>query len=440
MTTPLDCIRNVATPLDGGSHDYDRLLDQAGERSFVLLGEASHGTREFYRMRAEITRRLIEEKGFEAVAVEADWPDALRLSRYARQDSDDELGEAFNDFERFPRWMWRNHEVRDFIAWLRQHNDGRPAQRQVGFHGIDVYSLHRSVAAVVEYLERVDPQQASIARQNYACFDHADDPFRYGREAAFGISQSCEDGAVAMLTELLGNADRYLRKDGPRAADEQFYAEQNARVVINAETYYRAMFGSRVDTWNLRDDHMTDTLEELRQHLRARGGQGKVVVWAHNSHLGDARATEMGSGRGQHNVGQLARERFGEEETLLVGFTTHTGFVSAAQDWDGPVEHRWVRPSLEGSYERLFHDSGLGRFYLPLDSEQVAPLQEPRLERAIGVIYRPETERVSHYFQASLTHQFDAVFHLDDTSAVEPFEKGDLWRPEIIPDTYPFGV
>lgn len=440
MATPLDCVCDAATRLDGSIGDYDRLLDQVGERGCVLLGEASHGTREFYRMRAEITRRLIAEKGFEAVAVEADWPDALRLSRHARHDSDDEPIEAFGDFQRFPRWMWRNHEVRDFIAWLRQYNAERPAQSRVGFHGMDLYSLHRSAEAVIAYLEGVDPEQARIARESYACFDHADDPFRYGHDATFGISQSCADGAVAMLAALLNNADRYLRADGRRATDEQFYAEQNARVVTNAETYYRAMFGSRVDTWNLRDGHMTDTLAELRRHLRSQGGQGKIVVWAHNSHLGDARATEMGWGRHQHNVGQLVRERFGEEETLLVGFTTHTGYVSAARDWDGPVEHRWVRPGLENSYERLFHDSGLERFYLPLDSERVAPLLEPRLERAIGVIYRPETERLSHYFQASLPRQFDAVFHIDETSAVEPFEKGELWRPEVVPETYPFGV
>ncbi|MCG7598756.1 erythromycin esterase family protein [Halomonas sp. McH1-25] len=440
MTTPLESVRNVALRLDGAMSDYDALLEQIGERPIVLLGEASHGTREFYRMRAEISRRLIEEKGFEAVVVEADWPDALRLNRYARHDGDDTLMNAFADFQRFPQWMWRNHEVRDFLAWLHQHNAGRDRARQTGFYGLDVYSLHRSAEAVIEYLQGIDPDQAKLAREGYACFDHADDPFRYGRDAAFGINKSCEDTAVRLLADLLEKSTQYLREDGRRAADEQFFAEQNARVVINAEAYYRAMFGSRVDTWNLRDDHMTDTLAELRQHLRDQGGQGKLIVWAHNSHLGDASSTEMGWGRFQHNVGQLVRQRFGAENAFLVGFTTHTGYVSAAQDWDGPVEHRWVRPSLDGSYERLFHESGLDRFYLPLTDERTAPLREIRLERAIGVIYRPETERQSHYFQASLPSQFDAVFHLDETNAVEPFEKGELWRPEVIPDTYPFGV
>lgn len=440
MTAPLDCVRNVASRLDGRMSDYDRLMEQVGERSIVLLGEASHGTREFYRMRADITRRLIEEKGFEAVIVETDWPDAQRLDRYVRGDSDDALEQAFSDFQRFPRWMWRNDEVRDFIVWLERHNAEREPARHVGFHGLDIYSLHRSAEAVIEYLEGVDPEQARLAREGYACLDHTGDPFHYGRDAAFGLSRTCEDAAVTMLASLLEKADDYRHRDGRRAADEQFFAEQNARVVINAEAYYRAMFGSRVDTWNLRDEHMTDTMAELRQHLREQGGEGKIVVWAHNSHLGDARGTEMGWGRHQHNIGQLARQRFGFEETLLVGFTTHTGHVSAAHDWDGPVEHRWVRPSLEGSYERLFHDSGLDRFYLPLDTEGVEPLQELLLERAIGVIYRPETERPSHYFQASLPRQFDAVMHIDETTAVEPFDTGDLWRQEAIPETYPFGV
>lgn len=440
MTTPLDYVHGNATRLDERDSDYDRLLDQVGDRELVLLGEASHGTREFYRMRAEITRRLIREKGFEAVVVEADWPDALRLNRFARGDSEDSLKEAFDDFQRFPQWMWRNTEVRDFIGWLREYNVGRPSGQQVGFHGLDIYSLHRSAEAVIEYLEGIDPEQARIAREGYGCLDHGGDPVRYGHDAAFGLSRICEDAAVSLLADLLEKSNQYLRPDGRRSIDDQFFAEQNARVVVNAEAYYRAMFGSRVDTWNLRDEHMTDTIAELREHLRRHDGQGKLVVWAHNSHLGDAQATDMGWHRGQHNVGQLVRHRFGAERTLLVGFTTHTGYVSAARDWDGPVEHRRVRPSLEGSVERVFHDSGLERFYLPLQGEEAAPLRSPLLERAIGVIYRPESERISHYFKASVADQFDAVFHLDETTAVEPFDKGDLWRPEEVPETYPFGV
>ncbi|MDX5377908.1 MAG: erythromycin esterase family protein [Halomonas sp.] len=439
MTTPQDYVRDNAIPLAGRSSDYDRLLEQVGERSLVLLGEASHGTAEFYRMRAEITRRLIREKGFEAVIVEADWSDALRLNRYARGEDDDTLKSAFDDFQRFPLWMWRNTEVRDFIGWLKEYNAGKHADEQVGFHGLDIYSLHRSAEAVIEYLEGIDPEQARIAREGYGCLDHGGDPVRYGHDAAFGLSRICEDAAVRLLADLLEKSTGYLREDGRRSRDEQFFAEQNARVVVNAEHYYRAMFGSRVDTWNLRDEHMTDTIAELREHLRRQGGQGKLVVWAHNSHLGDAAFTDMGWHRGQHNVGQLVRHRFGSDQALLVGFTTHTGFVSAARDWDGPVEHRKVRHSMEGSVERLLHDGGIGDFYLPL-GERAAPMKEPLWERAIGVIYRPESERISHYFKASVARQFDAVFHVDETRAVEPFDKGELWRPEEVPDTYPFGV
>ncbi|MBB3189183.1 erythromycin esterase family protein [Halomonas cerina] len=440
MTTPLACVRELATPLEERDRDHDTLLEQVGDRPFVLLGEASHGTAEFYRMRAAITRRLIEEKGFEAVLVEADWPDALRLDGFVRGGSDDTLSEAFDDFQRFPGWMWRNHEVRDFIAWLAEHNASRPLAQQVGFFGLDLYSLHRSAEAVIDYLERVDPDQAELARQGYACLDHRGDPFHYGRRAAFGLSPSCEQAAIRLLVALRQKADAYLRADGHRAEDAQFFAEQNARVVVNAEAYYRAMFGSRVDTWNLRDDHMTETLSELHDYLRRQGGLGRVVVWAHNSHLGDARATEMGWRQAQHNVGQLARRRFGAERVLLVGFTTHTGHVTAASDWDGPAEHRWVRPALGGSVERLFHHSGLDRFYLPLMSARADPLRASLLERAIGVIYRPETERASHYFRACLAEQFDAVYHLDETTAVEPLDPGPSWRREAIPDTYPFGV
>ncbi|APE32295.1 erythromycin esterase [Halomonas aestuarii] len=440
MTTPLACVRDLATRLDGRTSDHDALLAQVGDRPFVLLGEASHGTAEFYRLRAAITRRLIEEQGFEAVLVEADWPDALRLDRYVRGGGEDSLAEAFEDFQRFPHWMWCNHEVRDFIGWLRQYNARQPLAKKAGFHGMDLYSLHRSAEAVIEYLEGVDPEQAEVARRGYACLDHRGDPFHYGRNVAFGLSPSCERASVGLQVRLMEKASAYLAADGRRAVDAQFFAEQNARVVVNAEAYYRAMFGTRVDTWNLRDDHMTETLAELHDHLRRQGGAGRVVVWAHNSHLGDARATEMGWGQGQHNVGQLARQRFGAERVLLVGFTTHTGHVTAARDWDGPAEHRWVRPSLEGSVERLFHQSGLDRFYLPLLSGRAEPLKAHRLERAIGVIYRPETERGSHYFQACLSDQFDALYHLDETTAVEPLAPGASWQREAIPDTYPFGV
>lgn len=434
----LDAIRSAAVVLSESAHDYDPLIRMVGDRAFVLLGEASHGTHEFYAMRAQITRRLIEEKGFDAVAVEADWPDAYRLNRYVRGMGDASIDEAFGDFQRFPTWMWRNQDVRTFIQWLQTHNAKIPTTAHTGFYGLDLYSLYRSADAVIDYLESVDPDQATIARRLYVGLDHVRDPQSYGYEAAFGLRPPCRDEATTLLTELVRKAPAYLSQDGQAAQDEQFFAERNAYVVLNAEHYYRAMFGGRTNTWNLRDAHMVNTLFALRQHLRASGRQGRIVVWAHNSHLGDARATQMGE-RGEWNVGQLLREQTGATQTLLVGFTTYTGHVTAARDWDAPAERRWVRPARKDSYEHLLYTTHLDRFFLPL-KEVYEPLAAPLLERAIGVVYRPETELASHYFNTSLSAQFDAVFHLDETTAVEPFDITEHWIEHEPPDTYPFGL
>ena len=437
---PLDVVRSAAVRLDDTPADYDDLLAMVGDRSFVLLGEASHGTHEFYAMRAEITRRLIEELGFDAVAVEADWPDAYRLNRYVLGSGDGSLDEAFSDFQRFPTWMWRNRDVADVIAWLHARNAGVAEATRVGFYGLDLYSLYRSAAAVVDYLEELDPPQADAARRLYRALDHVGDPQAYGYQAAAGLRHDCRDEAAAMLSALIRNAPTYLSGDGRSALEEQFAAERNARIVLNAEHYYRAMFGSRVSTWNLRDAHMVETVLALRRHLRAGGRPGRIVVWAHNSHLGDARATEMGE-RGEWNVGQLLRQEAGPDHTLLVGFTTYTGHVTAARDWDAPAERRWVRPAHTDSCEYLFHRTRRDRFFLPLRGEDMADaLSPPMLERAIGVIYRPETERASHYFRASLTGQFDAIFHLDETTAVEPLDSGEHWTQHETPDTFPFGL
>jgi erythromycin esterase-like protein len=417
-----------------GGKDYNALLEMVGNRSFVLLGEATHGTHEFYRMRAQITKRLIEERGFDAVAVEADWPDAYRLNRYVRGQGDATTTDAFSDFQRFPTWMWRNQDVLDFIEWLRNYN-ARIAlaseSAQVGFYGLDLYSLYRSVDAVTAYLEQVDPEQAAVAKRLYAALDHVRDPQDYGYKAAAGLRPTCRDAATVLLTDLVKSAPEYLSDQGRTTADEHFFAERNAYVVLNAEQYYRAMFTGRVNTWNLRDAHMVNTLLALRQHLRHSGRKGRVVVWAHNSHLGDARATEMGE-RGEWNVGQLLREHAGKDEALLVGFTTYTGHVTAARDWDGAAERRWVRPARKDSYEHLFYTSHRDRFFLALndgaDNAVAQALTDPLLERAIGVLYRPETEYASHYFRARIGSQFDAIFHLDETSAVEPFDATDLWH------------
>jgi erythromycin esterase-like protein len=433
-------LRQGAQPLTGALDDYDSLLQRIGDRPFVLIGEASHGTHEFYRERAVLTKRLIAEKEFSAVAVEADWPDAYRVNRYVRGEAGDtDSEEALRGFQRFPTWMWRNADVLDFVGWLRAHNDRVNGNgRKVGFYGLDLYSLHASIEAVLSYLGRVDPEAALRARRRYACFDHADAQ-EYGYAAELGLRRSCEDEAVNQLIELRRSAGRYADRDGPKAADDFFFAEQNARLVRNAEEYYRGMFRGNVFSWNLRDRHMVETLEALHRHLSTAGEPAKIVVWAHNSHLGDARATEMGI-RGEWNVGQLVRERH-EKQAYLLGSSTYEGTVTAADEWHGATSRKAVRPALEGSYEALFHLTGLPRFFLPLGPDDpTSALRDPRLERAIGVIYLPESERLSHYFRASLPEQFDGLIHIDRTRAVEPLEKGAIWARGEVPETYPTGV
>jgi erythromycin esterase-like protein len=434
-------VRAAARPLAGAAADYDALLERIGDAPFVLLGEASHGTEDFYRARADITRRLIEEKDFTAVAVEADWPDAYRVNRYVRGMGEDQTADsALGGFKRFPTWMWRNTVVLDFVEWLKRHNASAKDRMQVGFYGLDLYSLRGSMEAVLAYLERVDPEAARRARQRYSCFDYFGDAQAYGYAAAFGVEEPCEAAVVDQLVELRRRAADYANRDGQLARDEFFTAEQNARLVKNAEEYYRSMFRGRAESWNKRDRHMAETLEALVAHLEGEGRRAKVVVWEHNSHLGDARATEMGEG-GELNVGQLVRERYGAD-SVLVGFTTYAGTVTAAHDWDQPAQRMRVRPALEGSYEKLFHETGLGRFYLDLGAAGRASdlLRRPRLERAIGVIYRPETERWSHYFNARLADQFDVVIHFDETRAVVPLEAGTGWHDGEPPETYPSGV
>jgi erythromycin esterase-like protein len=384
---------------------------------------------------------LIEEKGFTAVAVEADWPDAYRVNRYVRgasNDSDSE--EALSGFRRFPTWMWRNADVLDFVGWLRERNDAfSPGATKAGFYGLDLYSLHASIEAVLNYLHKVDPDAARRARYRYSCFDHfGEDTQAYGYAASFGLAESCEDEALGQLIELQQRAAAYASRDGRVADDEFFFAEQNARLVKNAEEYYRSMFRGRVESWNRRDAHMAETLEALAAHLESRGGVAKIVIWEHNSHLGDARATEIGEA-GEFNVGQLVRERYADE-SVLVGFTTHHGTVTAASNWDAPAERKRVRPALPGSYEALFHEVAIPRFMLDLrNGDPAESLREPRLERAIGVIYRPETERQSHYFHARLADQFDAVLHFDETRAVEPLERVAAPSGEVA-ETFPTGV
>lgn len=442
-TTQLaDSLCQIAEPLTGETKDYDSLLEIIGEARFVLIGEASHGTHEFYRERAEITKRLIQEKGFTAVAVEADWPDAYRVNRYVRGARDDaESIDALANFERFPTWMWRNVDVLNFIDWLRNYNNSLASNDpKVGFYGLDLYSLYNSIEAVLSYLDKIDPEAARRARYRYSCFDHfGEDTQAYGYATSFGLSEPCAEEVVNQLVELQRRAADYAQKDGRVPEDEFFYAEQNARLVKNAEAYYRTMFHGRISSWNLRDRHMTETLDRLTTHFERQGQYPKVVVWEHNSHLGDARATDMGE-VGELNVGQLVRQRY-NRDACLIGLTTFTGTVTAASNWGAPAERKQVRPALPESYEALFHNTGLPRFLLNLRGKNTAieKLRQPRLERAIGVIYRPQTERVSHYFQARLPDQFDAVLHFDRTRAIEPLERTSQWETGAAPETFPTG-
>jgi protein-L-isoaspartate(D-aspartate) O-methyltransferase len=407
------------------------LLRRIGDAQVVLIGEASHGTSEFYRMRARITRQLIEKKGFNIVAAEADWPDAARIDHYVRHR--EAKPSDWTAFARFPTWMWRNEEVRVFVDWLHKHNSTISHVDRVAFYGLDLYSLYNSVRAVISYLESVDPNLAEIARQRYGCLSPWEaDPAAYGHAALTGAFHKCEQPVSRMLIDLLERQQAYVLQDGERFFD----ATQNAKLIANAERYYRLMYyGSRA-SWNLRDTHMFETLKSL---LTFRGPKAKAVVWAHNSHIGDASATEMGR-RGELNIGQLCRKHFGNA-SFHIGFGTNDGTVAAASSWDGPMQVMPVQPAHPQSYERLFHLTNAPGLMLPLGSrapdELRTKLMKPLLERAIGVIYRPESELASHYFEATLPRQFDEYIWIDRTAAVRPLEVTEL---EGMPDTYPFGI
>ena len=416
-------------------------------KKFILVGEATHGTAEFYRIRAEITQHLIVEEGFDAVAVEADWPDAYRVNRFvARRSEDMDADAALSNFERFPTWMWRNTEVLAFIRWLRNYNEetGRYGRQHgpVGFYGLDLYSMTTSMRAVLAYLDKIDPKEAAAARARYGCFGQfIENPQAYGYAIASGRWDSCEQEVIAQLMQLQRKARLYAEKDGAFAGNEYFAAEQNAELVKNAEEYYRAMFRGRPNTWNLRDRHMFETLEKLASHLEGSlGREARIVVWAHNSHLGNAAATDMGR-RGELNIGQLVTEKYAER-VLRIGFSTSRGQVTAATDWDGPAETKIIRPPLPGSYEEIFSQLEKKDFFFDLKTEEevIEMLQEKRLQRAIGVIYRPETERMSHYFYASLPRQFDLMIHIDKTAALQPLPAFVHARPGEMDETYPSGL
>jgi protein-L-isoaspartate(D-aspartate) O-methyltransferase len=427
-----EMIADAAEPLpEFDDRAFGQLFDRFAKRRVILLGEASHGTSEFYRGRAAITRRLIEEYGFTIVAVEADWPDAAAADRYVRHRPARPGADA--PFQRFPTWMWRNTDVDAFLDWMRAHNDKLPAARRAGFYGLDLYNMRGSIAAVLEYLDTVDPEAAAVARERYACLTPwQKEPSTYGRAVLTEGYRKCEQAVIDQCRELLQRRLEYTVQDGESFLD----AAQNARLIASAERYYRVMYYGGAESWNLRDTHMFETLEHL---LEAGGPQSKAVVWAHNSHIGDARHTEMGVVREELNIGQLCREQFGDQ-AALIGFGTHSGTVAAASDWDGDMEIKRVRPSHRDSYERVCHDAKVPRFLLDLGRDQAVRrrLLDPRLERFIGVIYRPDTELMSHYATASLPQQFDAFVWFDETSAVTPL--GPEHARSGVPDTYPFGL
>ena len=430
IATAAEPLPNIDDPAFG------EFFDRFADAKVVLLGEASHGTSEFYRARAEISRRLVERHGFNIVAVEADWPDAATIDRYARHRPWRE-GEL-KAFDRFPTWMWRNREFDGFIRWLRKHNEGRPYERMCGFYGLDLYNLSASMRAVIDFLEREDPELARLAHRRYGCLEPwAEEPQLYGRNALLEGFARCEVGVLQMLRDLLQHQlDCYSPE-----CDEWLDAAANARLVKDAEAYYRVMYHGSAASWNLRDQHMFDTLNMI---LDAKP-DAKAVVWAHNSHIGNARFTDMGMRREELNIGQLCKEKW-DARARLIGFGTHCGTVAASDDWDEPMEVKQVRPSLPESYERASHDTAMPRFLLDLREGEVGRelregLMEPRLERFIGVIYRPETERWSHYSEAVLPRQFDAWVWFDETHAVAPLA-GEQ-RPgdhREVDETYPFGL
>lgn len=413
------------------TNKYSSILEAIGEARFVLIGEATHGTHEFYQARAEITQALIQQKGFMAIAIEGDWPDAYRVHRYLQGIGDKENpNEALAGFQRFPTWMWRNTTLLPFFRWLRGYNDNLSAEKKIGFYGLDLYSMYSSMQAVIAYLQKIDPIAAQRAKARYACFDHIQtDPQTYGYLTTLGIKKKCIKEAIEQLLELQNKAFEYVRQDGFIANDEYFFATQNARVIKDAEIYYRSMFEGHISSWNIRDTHMAETLNVIADHLENRANQpAKIVVWAHNSHVGDARATEV-TEQGEINIGQLVREQH-ENDVYLLGFSTHEGFVTAASDWDMPAERKALNPGFNSSYEELFHDLTYKNFFLDLTNNRQKLehfLQIPRLQRAIGVVYRPETERLSHYYFTHLLDQFNGMIHFDKTTALQPLEMNPEW-------------
>ena len=430
-------------PIEGCPTDYDTLLTCTRDAQLVLIGESTHGTHEFYQIRAEITKRLICEQGFNAVAIEGDWPDTYRINRYVKNDPTVQTGiDAVSEFKRFPTWMWRNQVVIEFIEWLQGYNVKVAEPKKVGFYGIDLYSLNTSVKVVIEYLQHTDVNAAAKAKQRYACFN----PFKeelqnYGYAALFGQAKICEEAVTDQLADLDKYADLFLKKSNKEAAEEFFNIKQNAYLIKNAEKYYRSMFSSNISSWNVRDTYMAETVDHLISHLTYRLQQpAKLIIWAHNSHIGDASATESGH-QGQINIGQLIKQKY-KSKAVLIGLLTHSGTVTAASQWDGVAERKIVRPALHNSYEHFFHHFPLPAFIMCFHHNQAIKKYVPSnlLQRAIGVIYLPQTERISHYFYTDLNQQFDIVIYIDHTMALTPLETTAVWHKGEVFETFPSGL
>ena len=435
-------ISELAHPLAKPA-DLDPLIEQIGDASLVLLGEATHGTKEFYQLRAQVSKRLIEQKGFQAICVEGDFPPCYSINRYIQNfNGIRSVAQALEDFTQFPTWMWANVEVIKLITWLRQWNEAQDRVDQVGFYGLDLYSLYESIEAVIDYLNDIDPKAAQKAFEQYGCFDFAHpDAQKYGHLSTIDEQYSCQEQVLAQLKELQKKGYEYTKNKGLIAQEKQFCAEQNARIVVDAEHYYRSLFfATGPYSWNIRDRHMNRTLQALLAHYKALGKNEKVIVWAHNSHIGNAQATQMAQ-RGEINIGQLVKEAYGDD-AVLVGFTTYDGSVTAASNWGEPPQYKTVKPALPESYEWLFHKTGMKHFYLNLNEAQktIPELNQTRLQRAIGVIYLPSTERQSHYFGAQIVDQFDALIHVDTSHAIEPIKKPTSWPDSEPQETYPFGL
>lgn len=448
MTQLQQLFNTAARPLpDIQDESFGAQFDDFAGYKVVLLGDGSHGTSEFYAARAEITKRFIEKHGYTMVGVEADWPDAEAIDRYVRQRPGPKAqiggrAKGYEPFNRFPTWMWRNREMQDLVEWMRDHNANLPMEKRAGFYGLDLYSMGASIRAVIDYLDGVDPQAAKAARKRYGCLEPwVDDPASYGLASLHGM-EDCEAGVVRMLRDILEKRLQYTVADVPDG-EEYHSGEQNAHLVKDAEKYYKSMYYSSATSWTLRDTHMVNTLQRLLSHKP----EGKALVWAHNSHVGDARYTSMGIRRNEVNVGQLCRERFGKENVVIIGCGTHTGTVAAAHEWDDDMEVMKVKPSRDDSWEMVAHDTGIPSFVIDLRRDRIDPqlraalaAESNRLERFIGVIYRPDTERISHYSQAYLHNQMDAYVWFDQTQAVRPLEKVQPVTPLGKSETYPFAL